>query len=270
AENSDDVLQILVALENGLHATRDGVMLSAYDARIENARVAGEGIDRRVDAALDDLAAEVRGRIQVRERRSRRGIGVVVGGQVNCLHGSDRTALSGGDALLQSADFCVEVRLIADRRRHAAEQRRNLGAGLHETEDVVDEEKHVEVLLVAEVFGNREAGQADAEARPGRLRHLAVDERGSRFFGIAGNDNAGFLELEPKVVAFTGAFTHAGKDRHAAVLHRDVVNQFLNENGLADAGAAEEADLAALQEGLNEVDNFDAGLEHLERGGLLF
>ena len=37
-------------------------------------------------------------------------------------------------------------------------------------------------------------------------------------------------------------------------------------HGLAHAGAAEEADLAALsQVGLNQVDDLDAGLEHLER-----
>jgi hypothetical protein len=39
--------------------------------------------------------------------------------------------------------------------------------------------------------------------------------------------------------------------------------------GLADAGAAEEADLAALQIRLEQVDDLDAGLEHLELGRLL-
>ena len=54
------------------------------------------------------------------------------------------------------------------------------------------------------------------------------------------------------------------------MLHGDVVDQLLNDDGLADAGAAEEADLAALQEWLDEVDDLDAGLEHLFAGGLLF
>src|ERR1017187_8633222 len=59
--------------------------------------------------------------------------------------------------------------------------------------------------------------------------------------------DAGLLHLEPQVVAFAGALAHAGKDRNAAVLHGDVVNQFLNDDFFADARAAEQADLAAAQ-----------------------
>ena len=81
-------------------------------------------------------------------------------------------------------------------------------------------------------------------------------------------DNARLLELDPEVVAFTGALADAGEDGEAAVLGGDVVDELLDDDGLADAGAAEEADLAALQEGLDQVDDLDAGLEHLLRGGL--
>ena len=42
----------------------------------------------------------------------------------------------------------------------------------------------------------------------------------------------------------------------------------MNQNGLADAGAAEQTDLAALGVGADQVDDLDAGLENL-RGGLL-
>ncbi len=48
-----------------------------------------------------------------------------------------------------------------------------------------------------------------------------------------------------------------------------VVDELHNDDRLAHAGAAEEADLAALEEGLDEVDDLDAGLEHLLVGGLL-
>src|SRR5215472_18841988 len=53
------------------------------------------------------------------------------------------------------------------------------------------------------------------------------------------------------------------------MLHGNVVDQFLNENGFADASATEQSDLSALQEGLNQVDHFNARLKHFERGGLL-
>ena len=45
----------------------------------------------------------------------------------------------------------------------------------------------------------------------------------------------------------------------------DVVDQLLDQHGLADAGAAEEADLAALHVRRDQVDDLDAGLEDLDR-----
>ena len=49
----------------------------------------------------------------------------------------------------------------------------------------------------------------------------------------------------------------------------DVVDQFHDHNGFADARAAEQPDLAALQERLDQIHHLDAGFEHLGGGGLL-
>jgi hypothetical protein len=49
------------------------------------------------------------------------------------------------------------------------------------------------------------------------------------------------------------------------VLARDVADQLLDEHRLAEAGAAEQADLAAAHERRDEVDHLDAGLEDLHR-----
>ena len=54
------------------------------------------------------------------------------------------------------------------------------------------------------------------------------------------------------------------------MLHGDVVDELHDDDGLADAGAAEQPDLAALQIRLEQVDDLDAGLEHLQLGRLLF
>ena len=190
------------------------------------------------------------------ERGERRRVGVVVGGHVHRLQRRDRVTLGRGDALLQLAHLVGERRLVAHRRRHAAEQRRHLGARLHEPEDVVDEQQHVLVLHVAEVLGDGERRQRDAQAHARRLVHLAVHERGLL-------DDARLLHLEPEVGALTGALADAGEHRHATVLGGDAVDHLLDEHGLADARAAEEADLAALHVGLEQVDDLDAGLEHL-------
>src|SRR5690606_32656017 len=49
----------------------------------------------------------------------------------------------------------------------------------------------------------------------------------------------------------------------------DVVDQLLDQHGLADAGAAVEADLTTTGQGGDEVDDLDAGLEDLRLGLLL-
>ena len=115
-------------------------------------------------------------------------------------------------------------------------------------------------LLVAEVLRHRQAGQRDAHARPGRLVHLAEDEH--RLV-----DDARLGHLEPEVVALARALADAAEGRQAAVLLGEVVDELLDEHRLADAGAAEQADLAALGVGREQVDDLDAGLEHLGRRG---
>ena len=72
-----------------------------------------------------------------------------------------------------------------------------------------------------------------------------------------------------EVVALAGALADAGEHRKAAMGLRDVVDQFLDQHGLADAGAAEQADLAALGVGSEQVENLDAGDEDLRFGRLV-
>jgi peptide chain release factor 1 len=194
--------------------------------------------------------------VEMREGRGRRGIGQVVGRHVDRLHRRDRTLLGGGDALLQRSHLGRERRLVADRARHATEQRRHLGACLGEAEDVVDEEQHVLALLVAEVLGHRDAGQPHAQTGAGGLVHLAEHHHRLR-------DDARLGHLAVEVVAFARALAYAGEHREAAVLGGDVADQLLDEHGLADAGATEESDLAAALVGREHVHDLDPGLEDL-------
>jgi hypothetical protein len=107
----------------------------------------------------------------------------VVRGHVNGLDRGDRAFVGGGDPLLEAGHFLGEGRLVTHGGRRAAEQRGDLGTGLGETEDVVDEEQHVLVVLVAEVFGHGERGEGDAQTRAGRLVHLAVAKGDLGAFG---------------------------------------------------------------------------------------
>ena len=49
----------------------------------------------------------------------------------------------------------------------------------------------------------------------------------------------------------------------------DVVDQLHDQHGLADAGAAEQADLAAFGVGRQQIDHLDAGDQNLRLGGLV-
>ncbi len=256
AEDGDDVLQLLVALQHLLDVGRRPVVLLAEDVGLEDRRRRVERVDRRVDALLGDRPGQRRGRVQVGEHRRRGRVGEVVRGDVDGLDRGDRSLRRRRDPLLQLTHLGLQRRLVTDGGRHAAEQRRYLGARLDEPEDVVDEQEHVLAADLTEVLRHRQTGQGDAKTRPGGLVHLA--EHHHRLV-----DDAGLGHLDVEVVALAGPLADAAEGREAAVLGRDVVDQLLDQNGLADAGAAEQADLAALGVRGEEVDDLDAGLEDL-------
>ena len=103
------------------------------------------------------------------------------------------------------------------------------------------------MLDVAEVLGHRQRRQRDAQTHARRLVHLAEHERRVR-------EDARLGHLQEQVVALARALADAGEHRHAAVLLRLAADHLLDDDGLADAGAAEHADLAALHVGLEQVD----------------
>ena len=164
-----------------------------------------------------------------------------------------------GDPLLELAHLVGQRRLVAHRGRHPAEQRGHLGAGLGEPEDVVDEQQHVLLLHVAEVLRHRQRGQRDPQPGARRLVHLAEDQRGVV-------DDAGLGHLQEEVVALAGPLAHPGEHRDATEVLGDPADHLLDEHGLADAGAAEQADLAASHVRGQQVDDLDAGDEHLGLG----
>ena len=164
---------------------------------------------------------------------------------------------------MQRTHLLRERGLIADGGGHAPEERRNFAARLHEAEDVVDEEEHVLILAVAEVFRHREPRERRAHPHAGRFVHLPEDER--RLI-----EDPALLHFQPEVVALAAALADAREDGIPAVLRRDVVDELLDEHRLADARTAEEADLTALCVGFQKIDDLDARFEQLHGGRLLF
>jgi hypothetical protein len=119
------------------------------------------------------------------------------------------------------------------------------------------------------VLGDGEARERDAGAGARGLVHLAVDQGALGALAAAVLVHAGLDHLVVEVVALTGPLADAREHGIAAVRLRDVVDELHDEHGLADAGAAEQADLAALGVGREQVDDLDARDEDLRLGGLL-
>ena len=228
-----------------------------------------ERVHGRVDAQLGDLARQHGGGVEMGEGGGRGRVGQIVGRHVHGLHRGDRALVGRGDPLLQRAHVGGQRRLVAHGRRDAAEQGRHLGTRLGEAEDVVDEEQHVLAFLVAEIFRDGEAGQGHARAGARRLVHLAVDQRHLRLQRLLEVDDAGLDHLVIEVIALAGPLADAGEHRNATVRLGDVVDQLHDQHGLADAGTAEQADLAALEVGGQQIDDLDAGDQHLGLGRLV-
>src|SRR6478736_1746695 len=62
----------------------------------------------------------------------------------------------------------------------------------------------------------------------------------------------------PNTIALACALAYTREHRQAGVLLCDVVDELQHVHGLAHTGAAEQADLAALGEGHEQVDDLDA------------
>ena len=154
--------------------------MDASTNRLDETARGPEWVDGGVDTDLDQRPLQSHRRAQVSENGLDGWVGVIVRRHVNSLHRRDRPLARRGDALLQLAHLGRERGLIADGAGHAAEQGGDFGVGLHEAENVVDEEDDVLAFFVAKIFGDCHSGQCDAGARAGRLVHLAVHQRGFR------------------------------------------------------------------------------------------
>ena len=142
---------------------------------------------------------------------------------------------------------------------------------MREAEDVVDEEQHV-LALIAEIFGDSQARQTDAGSCARRLVHLAIDQRAFGAFDrtlVRVLVHAELDHLVIEIVALARALADAGEHRITAVSLGDVVDELHDQHGLADAGTAEQADLAALGVGRKQVHDLDAGDENRRFRGLV-
>jgi peptide chain release factor 1 len=111
------------------------------------------------------------------------------------------------------------------------------------------------------------AGKGDTGTGSGGLVHLAED-KGDLGLALELNDG-GLLHFVVQIVTLTGTLADTGEDGVTTVSLGDVVDELLNEDGLADTGTAEETNLSTTSVGSEQIDNLDTGHQNLSRGRLL-
>src|SRR5690606_23772852 len=84
-------------------------------------------------------------------------------------------------------------------------------------------------------------------------------------FQLVHLNDAGFCHFVIEVVPFASTLTHTGEHGQTTVRLGDVVDQFQHVHGLAHTGAADQADLTALGERADQVNNLNAGFHKLDR-----
>ena len=95
--------------------------------------------------------------------------------------------------------------LVTDGRGDTTEQGRHLRTRLGETEDVVDEQKHILALLVTEVLRNGESGERNTGTGTRGLVHLTEDESD---LGVTLEvDDTSLNQFVVKIVTLTSTLT---------------------------------------------------------------
>ena len=95
--------------------------------------------------------------------------------------------------------------MVTDGRRDTTKQSRHLRTGLGETEDVVDEEKHILALLITEVLRNGQTSKRDTGTGTRGLVHLTEDESD---LGVSLEvDDTGLNHFVVQIVTLTGTLT---------------------------------------------------------------
>ena len=96
--------------------------------------------------------------------------------QVSYLHRCDGTLFGGGNTFLHGTHVSGQGGLVTDSGWNTTEKGRYFRTGLSETENVVNEEKHILTFLVTEILGNSETSESNTGTSAWGFVHLTVDQ----------------------------------------------------------------------------------------------
>merc|ERR1712055_1098109 len=255
-QDSNDILEGLVVLQQLLDITGNSVVLGSDDVGVHDTGGGVKGVDGGVDATLGNTTGQHSGGVQVSEGGGRGGVSQVVSGHVDGLHRCDGSLLGGGDTLLHGTHVSGQGGLVTDSRGDTTEQGRHLGTSLGEPEDVVDEEQHVLTLLVAEVLSHGQTSQGNTGTGTRGLVHLSVHQGDLGGLVLEGDDTT-LNHLVVQIVALPGPLADTGEHGETTVSLGNVVDQLHDKHSLADTSAAEKTDLTSLTVRGKQVDDLD-------------
>jgi peptide chain release factor 1 len=190
------------------------------------------------------------------------GIGEIIGGDIDSLHGGDGSLLSGGNSFLEGSQIGGQGGLISDGGGDTSQQGGHFRTGLGESENVINEQKHVFSFLVSEILSDGESGESHSGSGSRGLVHLSVDQGASRS-GAIGVDHTRGNHFVVEVVSFSGSLSDSSEHRVTTMGLGDVIDQFLNKHGFTDSGSSEQADLSSSGVGGQQVDDLNSGDQKL-------
>ena len=135
-QDSDDVLQRLVVLEDLLHTSGDLVVLGSNDVGVHDTAGRVERIHSRVDTSLSNRSGEHSGGVQVSEGGGWGRVSQIVSRHVDGLDRGNGTLLGGGDSLLHATHVSGKGRLVTHSRRNTTQQSGHLRTGLNRGNEV--------------------------------------------------------------------------------------------------------------------------------------
>merc|ERR1711982_47756 len=180
------------------------------------------------------------------------GIRQVISGDVDGLYGGDGSLLGGGDPLLHTAHVSGQGGLVTHGGGDTTKQGGHFRTSLGESENVVNEEQHVLSLLITEIFSNSQSSESNTSSGAGGFVHLTVDKSDLGGFVLQADDTS-LNHLMIQIISLTGSFSDSGKDGVTSMSLGDVVDQFHDQNGLADSGSAEQTNLTSLGVGSEQI-----------------
>jgi peptide chain release factor 1 len=195
------------------------------------------------------------------------GISKIVSGDIDSLDGGNGTVLGGSNTFLHTTHISGKSGLVTDSGRNTTQKGRHLGTGLSETENVINEEKHILTFVITEVFSNGKTSKSDTSTGTRGLVHLTEDKSTLGF--TLKLDDTSFNHFVVQIVTLTSTFTDTTENGVTTVSLGDVVDQFLNQDSLADTGTTEKTNLTTTSVGGKKIDNLDTSLENFGSGGLV-